>query len=392
MGNKGLSPNNEKLISFDENELFQFVNCEMQGWRERMEDASIFNLQFEDKMALFATFDGHGGPLISKFVAANFEEVLSKILRKKQNLHNDSIQSSLIETFLKFDEFLLSDKVNDMLRDFNLALQNGAVINKNAFKLPLQSTKFESPTHLSFKVGNSNETHFKCNSISLGSTLESSKEEDTLKNSSIEVNSLENSNSNSSEISKKAQYQTDDKREKRISKMIKEKKQKELVAKNQGTTANVCLIYGKKIFVANVGDSLTVMFKNKKAIRLNVEHKTCIEEEKQRVINAGLTIKNERVNGILNMTRAIGDFCFKNTKFKPYEQAVTAYPEINIFDLTDDIEFIITACDGIWDGVDEQKLCEDISLRIKRKQDINILIEEIFDIIVSKTGQSSFFI
>jgi len=47
--------------------------------------------------------------------------------------------------------------------------------------------------------------------------------------------------------------------------MIKEKKQKELVAKNQGTTANVCLIYGKKIFVANVGDSLTVMFKNKKS-------------------------------------------------------------------------------------------------------------------------------
>ncbi len=73
---------------------------------------------------------------------------------------------------------------------------------------------------------------------------------------------------------------------------------------------------------------------------------------------------------------------------KFYEQAVTAYPEITKMKITKDIDFILMACDGVWDCVDIQKLCEHISLRIKLRIKISDIIAELFDQIISKTNNS----
>lgn len=75
-----------------------------------------------------------------------------------------------------------------------------------------------------------------------------------------------------------------------------------------------------------------------------------------------------------------------NKNLKSYEQAVTAYPEISVYELNSDIEFIVMACDGIWDCVDVQKFCEEISSKIKSyKQQLSSLISNLFDVIISKT-------
>ena len=95
-----------------------------------------------------------------------------------------------------------------------------------------------------------------------------------------------------------------------------------------GTTANIMLIKNGIIYIANVGDSLSVMYKNKKAYNLNKEHQTIIESEKQRVLKSGAIISGCRINGMLNLTRAIGDLRFKsNTNLKRHEQSVIALPE-----------------------------------------------------------------
>ncbi len=73
---------------------------------------------------------------------------------------------------------------------------------------------------------------------------------------------------------------------------------------------------------------------------------------------------------------------------KPYEQAVTSYPEIFEYDLTDDIEFIIMGCDGIWDCVEIQKFCDFISNSIKnKKMPLNILLPFLLDKLLSKTRE-----
>ena len=79
---------------------------------------------------------------------------------------------------------------------------------------------------------------------------------------------------------------------------------------------------------------------------------------------------------------------FKNNpNLKFYEQAVTAYPEITKIKITKDIEFILMACDGVWDCVDIQKLCEHIALRLKSRMKISEIVAELFDQIISKTNK-----
>ena len=63
-----------------------------------------------------------------------------------------------------------------------------------------------------------------------------------------------------------------------------------------GTTANIMLIKNGYIYIANVGDSLSVMYKNGKAYNLNKEHQIIIESEKERVLKSGATIVGYRIN------------------------------------------------------------------------------------------------
>lgn len=50
------------------------------------------------------------------------------------------------------------------------------------------------------------------------------------------------------------------------------------------------------------------------------------------------------------------------------------------------------ACDGVWDCVDAQKLCEYISAKLKFSSNISKIIGELFDQILSKTNNSKIFI
>ncbi|KAG4198954.1 hypothetical protein ERO13_A05G117800v2 [Gossypium hirsutum] len=85
------------------------------------------------------------------------------------------------------------------------------------------------------------------------------------------------------------------------------------------------------------------------AYNLSKDHKPDLELEKDRILKAGGFIQVGRVNGSLNLARAIGDAEFKQNKSLPAErQIVTANPDINTVEICDDDEFLVLACDGIW--------------------------------------------
>ena len=153
-----------------------------------------------------------------------------------------------------------------------------------------------------------------------------------------------------------------------------------------GTTANIMLIRSGVIYIANVGDSLSVMYKNRKAYNLNREHQTIIESEKERVLKSGASIVGYRINGMLNLTRAIGDLKFKsNYNLKRHEQSVISLPEITIIDNIDDIDFIIMGCDGVWDCVKRQLVCDFVDREIRENPNKNLseILKVIFDKCVS---------
>ena len=116
-----------------------------------------------------------------------------------------------------------------------------------------------------------------------------------------------------------------------------------------GSTLNMVLITPSKnkITCVNVGDSRTT---SSTGLNYSEDHKPTNESERARIENAGGYVSMKRVDGDLAVSRALGDFCYKNTSSPNdwEEYKVTACPDVKRFDLTG-VDWVVTACDGIWD-------------------------------------------
>ncbi|OIW04970.1 hypothetical protein TanjilG_01166 [Lupinus angustifolius] len=149
---------------------------------------------------------------------------------------------------------------------------------------------------------------------------------------------------------------------------------------NCGSTACVAVIRGNKLVVANAGDSRCVLSRKGQARNLSKDHKPDLVAEKDRILKAGGFIQVGRVNGSLNLARAIGDMEFKQNKFLPVEkQIVTADPDIISIELCDDDEFLVLACDGIWDCMSSQQLVDFIHGQLKTENKLSAVCEKVFD-------------
>ncbi|KAI2639812.1 PP2C-domain-containing protein [Hypomontagnella submonticulosa] len=101
------------------------------------------------------------------------------------------------------------------------------------------------------------------------------------------------------------------------------------------------------LYTANVGDARIILCRAGKALRLSYDHKGSDENEGKRIANAGGLILNNRVNGVLAVTRALGDTYMKDlVTGHPYTTETVIQPEVD--------EFIIIACDGLWDVCNDQ--------------------------------------
>jgi len=74
------------------------------------------------------------------------------------------------------------------------------------------------------------------------------------------------------------------------------------------------LITDTKVFCANAGDSRSVLIRSGKEFPLSIDHKPDDLLELTRIKNAGGAVMNGRINGNLNLSRAIGDFEYKQNK------------------------------------------------------------------------------
>ncbi|KAB2108633.1 Protein phosphatase 2C 2 [Alternaria gaisen] len=147
-----------------------------------------------------------------------------------------------------------------------------------------------------------------------------------------------------------------------------------------GCTASVGVLSKDKIYVANAGDSRTVLGVKGRAKPLSFDHKPQNEAEKARIQAAGGFVDFGRVNGNLALSRAIGDFEFKKSAdLPPEQQIVTAFPDVEIHDINQDDEFLIVACDGIWDCQSSQAVVEFVRRGIVAKQDLASICENMMD-------------
>jgi len=146
---------------------------------------------------------------------------------------------------------------------------------------------------------------------------------------------------------------------------------------DDGSCATTALLVGDDLFVANAGDCRTVLLQRDEAqedpnnikynsVALSTDHKPSVPSEMERIANEGGMVMKGRVciqvsASLLNtlaVSRAFGDEKFKNEKGGRY---VISDPEIQVHRLKKGDDFLILACDGLWDTITNDQVAEIIT-------------------------------
>jgi len=188
-----------------------------------------------------------------------------------------------------------------------------------------------------------------------------------------------------------------------------------------GSTAVACLVTPFTVVCANLGDCRAILASSSTsspttitAKALSHDHLPDLETEKQRIVKAGGTVENGRVDGELAMSRALGDFELKDislimTKDDEYDgtnsedleqllqfaqqQKVTPYPEIQVHHLNETDRFLILACDGLWDVTSNDEMAEWTTGLLQQQHgndtDLGRVCEQLLDLCYGRDSQDN---
>lgn len=125
-----------------------------------------------------------------------------------------------------------------------------------------------------------------------------------------------------------------------------------------GSCALVAYREEEDLYVANAGDCRAVLSDNGRAVALSRDHKPDAPGEKERLEGMGACISmskntayvvSKECSAGLAVSRGLGDIHFKQLGY------LTPEPEVTRTQLNPAHEFIIMACDGVWDVINNQE-------------------------------------
>lgn len=173
-----------------------------------------------------------------------------------------------------------------------------------------------------------------------------------------------------------------------------------------GSTGVVALIInGETLYVANCGDSRCVLSSKNNGIKtMSFDHKPQHIGELLRINDNGGTVSLGRVGGVLALSRAFSDFQFKkgvsysNRKptnphlhNTPYQESqVTVEPDVlmHTIDYKKD-EFLVLACDGIWDVYSNKKLMQFIKYHLALGLKMDNILPKLLDHAIAQANSST---
>ncbi|CUS21997.1 LAQU0S04e05820g1_1 [Lachancea quebecensis] len=165
-----------------------------------------------------------------------------------------------------------------------------------------------------------------------------------------------------------------------------------------GSTGILAVIINEKmLYVANTGDSRCVLSTKGRGVKtLSYDHKPQHIGELVRINDDGGTVSLGRVGGVLALSRAFGDFQFKtsvsytNSAHGPtaaqryvspaQESQVTVEPDVICHKIAyDRDEFLVLACDGIWDLYSNRNLIQFIKYHLMLGQKLDDIVTKLLD-------------
>jgi protein phosphatase 1G len=275
--------------------------------------------QLTDEHHIFGVFDGHGGPEVARFCA----KLLPRELKSHAAFQQGDHESSLVAVFHRMDELLTADEGRAHLEALRpRGDDDGLGAQEEALAILRK--------YMSLQEGNGNGN-------GAGSLNPPTTSEDDIQ---------------------------------------------------AGTTAVVALLSKETVYVANAGDSRAVLSRANQAVPLSQDHKPAAVTERERIIAAGGFVSEIggicRVNGNLSLSRAIGDLRYKqNRDLHPSQQIVTATPDVHRVELTPEDQFIVLACDGIWDVMSNQQVVDFVNAGLAQGREPTAIAIELLDACVA---------
>lgn len=406
----------------------------MQGWRRNMEDMHLAATELDDGLALFGVFDGHMGRGVSRFAAQRLPQILKETEAYKQGDYVKALERA----FLSMDEILREAESRRAVEELDRAgdapsepvvvprrlLQR--FLGRRGLKASRDGDEDESETVVGVSGGDAPPEATAQVAAAEGGDGGSGagerpaaapeeppaaapsggpaaedlpSEEEDLEAQLHDISDAEEGEEEGDEFSL-----VDDEVEIELDGFVDgeedfENEEMALVdpadltrdptPEGQGCTAVVVLVVrrpggeGPRLICANAGDSRAILSRNGTVVALSEDHKPENDVELARIKKAGGFVQNMRVQGDLNLSRAFGDLRYKiPANFPPEEQVLTCFPEVKTFPLSDEDEFLVIGCDGIWERKENQEMIDFVRPRLAKAGEapkLSKICEEICD-------------
>ena len=141
------------------------------------------------------------------------------------------------------------------------------------------------------------------------------------------------------------------------------------------------------VYTGNIGDSRVSLISPTHIIRLSYDHRMSDEKEKERILESGIEVIENRIGGELILTRIFGDYEFKNMeknknkKDNKFKRGVICEPFLSKIkiDLNIKDQFLILASDGIWDSINEKEIQQMIATTNNSEKLCAMIIKKALD-------------
>mmetsp|Transcript_102715 Transcript_102715/g.257521 ORF Transcript_102715/g.257521 Transcript_102715/m.257521 type:complete len:455 (-) Transcript_102715:191-1555(-) len=361
----GRTPCRQKKTTGGSDSLLEWASAEMRGWRPAMEDATCVATPLSaplSNQALFAVFDGHGGAQVSQITSVEFPKVLAACASSVVGHASAGASDGSGKESSSASEATAAEPAEPAAAT---AGEDAAAAEGEEGRCALPSQIGKS-LHLAMltmdsflrKGGDGMPSRPPQSSLGLMEACGDKKNAFSLVGSTAVVALVEYGETSSSSETGSNNNSNN----------------------GNGTARKLC-----RIAVANCGDSRAVVCRGGKAVGLSEDHKPELKAEEERIRKAGghvaLVGPCHRIDGWgLNLSRALGDFHYKaRTDLPPEQQKVIAVPEIQTLELTEEDEFLLLGCDGIFELNSSQKAVDIVRRGLSAGLSVGKAVEELVD-------------
>mmetsp|Transcript_50767 Transcript_50767/g.146442 ORF Transcript_50767/g.146442 Transcript_50767/m.146442 type:complete len:449 (+) Transcript_50767:107-1453(+) len=399
----------ERPVTTKESEVgsghgLEWVSTGMQGWRVGMEDAHIALTGLQcgssdrTKFSLFGVFDGHGGREVANFCRRHIPDQVQNHLRSlhkedDQGLEVAAIAQALVRAFNGIDDMLRQPEFEEELLSYRKPRNSNGAENDRPTSPP------RDPAGEGSQDGGAGVSGGQAQQSSCPSQVQAVQDRLQAAVAADMARANEKGSLTSQEAMRIAMGMSFLQRlEGSAAQGSSSPADSSTCALNAGCTAVCVVITDTYLVCANAGDSRAVLCRGGRSVALSRDHKPNDRSERRRIMAAGGTIKEittsgrdgrsgrtqYRVNGDLNLSRAIGDLRHKTRPdLRPEQQVICATPDVHFEVREPDDEFLVLACDGVWDVRTNAQVCDEVREGLRAGRPLRDVTESLLDACIS---------